>query len=140
MRQLFTFQKRNAKTVSECAASLVKRVDPSGAQPSELTNGCSVPAEGASTPGTSEVTSVSPPSDVETPDLIQGGGSYRSSPPAHFLLAPPCTPPRNRPHILVDDTPERDYGLKVTWRRRKNLMLMLKDRGHLSESDALIQS
>lgn len=129
-KKLFT--KRNA--------SLVKCGDRPGAQPSELTNRCRVPAEGASTPGTTEVSSVSPPPDVDTPDIMQAEGSYLSSPTAHFLLAHPRTPPSNRPHILVNDTPERDYGLKVTWRRRKNLMLMLKDRGHLSESDALIRS
>ncbi|NWU05126.1 RHNO1 protein, partial [Cephalopterus ornatus] len=31
--------------------------------------------------------------------------------------------------VLVTDTPEREYGVKVTWRRRPNLMKYLRERG-----------
>ncbi|KAG1952813.1 RAD9, HUS1, RAD1-interacting nuclear protein [Pimephales promelas] len=47
------------------------------------------------------------------------------------------TPPRTEnTSILVKDTPEKDYGLRVTWRRRKELMKLLIDRGQLLLSDA----
>ncbi|XP_028306730.1 RAD9, HUS1, RAD1-interacting nuclear orphan protein 1 [Gouania willdenowi] len=65
--------------------------------------------------------------------------SIRSSP--HPLLYAPCTPPcTQQPDALAVDTPEKDYGVKVTWRRRKELMCLLKERGFLSESDALSHS
>uniref|UniRef100_A0A3Q2Q1Y1 RAD9-HUS1-RAD1 interacting nuclear orphan 1 n=1 Tax=Fundulus heteroclitus TaxID=8078 RepID=A0A3Q2Q1Y1_FUNHE len=91
--------------------------------------------EGASTPAstkliTTEVNSVCLPPDVDTPKM------NCFSPPPELLLfnQPPCSSP---PDTLVADTPERDYGVKVTWRRRKGLMMILKERGHLSESDTL---
>lgn len=139
-RHLFTVHKNDNTAVLECAASSVKCSDEPGLQSTEVTNSCRIPAEGASTPATTEVSSVCPPADIDTPEIMQGAGSSLTLPSVHFLLAQPCTPPCNRPDILVDDTPERDYGVKVTWRRRKSLMLMLKERGHLSETDALIQS
>ncbi|XP_067247037.1 RAD9, HUS1, RAD1-interacting nuclear orphan protein 1 isoform X2 [Chanodichthys erythropterus] len=47
------------------------------------------------------------------------------------------TPPRTEnTSILVKDTPEKDYGLRVTWRRRKGLMKLLIDRGQLLLTDA----
>jgi hypothetical protein len=38
----------------------------------------------------------------------------------------------------VADTPEQDYGLRVTWRRRKGLMMALEEGGYLSKVDALV--
>ncbi|XP_017267016.1 RAD9, HUS1, RAD1-interacting nuclear orphan protein 1 [Kryptolebias marmoratus] len=130
------------ETIPERNAAHVKCSDRAGIQ---STDGHRTPAEGASTPGSVEFNTtgagtVNPPPDVDTPEIMQGGGSCPSSPSVHFLLAQPCTPPCDRPDVLVNDTPERDYGVKVTWRRRKNFMLVLKERGHLSESDALIQN
>lgn len=139
-RRLLKVRKDDDNVVLACAASSVRCSDQPGLQSTEVTNSCRIPAEGASTPATTEVSSVSPPADVDAPEIMQGAGSSPSSPSVHFLLAQPCTPPCNKPDILVDDTPEKDYGVKVTWRRRKRLMLMLKERGHLSETDALIQS
>uniref|UniRef100_A0A8C7VL64 Uncharacterized protein n=1 Tax=Oncorhynchus mykiss TaxID=8022 RepID=A0A8C7VL64_ONCMY len=61
-----------------------------------------------------------------------------SCPPDFFLrLLLPASQPMTPPHtvtseILATDTPERDYGVKVTWRRRKGLMRLLRDRGYLS--------
>uniref|UniRef100_A0A3Q3GL42 RAD9-HUS1-RAD1 interacting nuclear orphan 1 n=1 Tax=Labrus bergylta TaxID=56723 RepID=A0A3Q3GL42_9LABR len=106
-------------------------------------NGYTVPAVGASILAlnefsTTEVSSISLPSNVDTPKVIQEGISC-SSTSLHVLLPQPCTPPCSQPpDTLVGDTPERDYGVKVTWRRRRGLMLLLKERGHLSESDVLI--
>ncbi|XP_033845791.1 RAD9, HUS1, RAD1-interacting nuclear orphan protein 1 [Periophthalmus magnuspinnatus] len=59
---------------------------------------------------------------------------------SHLLCSPPtCTPPGSRIlDTLAPDTPERDYGVKVTWRRRRSLMLLLKEKGHLSDSDSII--
>uniref|UniRef100_A0A3B4GLG6 RAD9-HUS1-RAD1 interacting nuclear orphan 1 n=1 Tax=Pundamilia nyererei TaxID=303518 RepID=A0A3B4GLG6_9CICH len=89
---------------------------------------------------TTEVSSVCPPPDVDTPKAMEERNISPSTPCGHLLLAQPCTPPCNEsPDILVADTPERDYGMKVTWRRRKNLMVLLKQRGHLSEADKWIK-
>ncbi|XP_040885664.1 RAD9, HUS1, RAD1-interacting nuclear orphan protein 1 [Toxotes jaculatrix] len=140
-----SIRKRNVERFSGGAASSSRCLD----QPETLSiqgKKCRIPADGTSTPASSEfstgeVSSVGPPPDVDTPKVIQEGSSCTSSPSVHSLLAQPCTPPCNRPpEILVADTPERDYGLKVTWRRRRGLMLLLKERGHLSDSDVLIHS
>ncbi|XP_028256222.1 RAD9, HUS1, RAD1-interacting nuclear orphan protein 1 [Parambassis ranga] len=136
-RQLAPIRKTNAKT--DPAASHRKCFG----QSDQVT--ASIPKDaGASTPVSNEleVSSVGPPPDVDTPKAIDEGSSCPSTSSVHLLLAqPPCTPPSNQPPAtLVMDTPERDYGVKVTWRRRKGLMLLLKDRGHLSESDVLIKS
>lgn len=102
-----------------------------------------IPADGVSTPPRKEfsstnVSEVEPPPDVDTPKSIQEGSSCLLPPALHVLLGQPCTPPYDEPpEILVADTPERDYGVKVTWRRRKGLMLLLKERGLLSEPDTL---
>ncbi|XP_012734461.2 RAD9, HUS1, RAD1-interacting nuclear orphan protein 1 [Fundulus heteroclitus] len=134
-RQLAKVREGNGGTLSEGAASDITRLDQPGAQPKEATIRCNVPAEGASTPAstkliTTEVNSVCLPPDVDTPKM------NCFSPPPELLLfnQPPCSSP---PDTLVADTPERDYGVKVTWRRRKGLMMILKERGHLSESDTL---
>lgn len=97
--------------------------------------------DGASTSTSVDVNSVEPPPDVDTPKSVQDGRSSPSIPSIHLLLPQPCSPPCDHPSdILVADTPERDYGLKVTWRRRRGFMLMLKEGGHLSDSDVLIHS
>lgn len=84
--------------------------------------------------------SFGPPSNVDTPDVTQEGRESPSPGPLHMLLHRSCSPCSQPPDILVADTPEGDYGLKVTWRRRKDLMTVMKERGHLSESDMLIHS
>ncbi|XP_078423706.1 RAD9, HUS1, RAD1-interacting nuclear orphan protein 1 [Cetorhinus maximus] len=40
--------------------------------------------------------------------------------------------------VWVQDTPEREYGVKATWRRRPHIMQYLKDRGKLTNSDVLV--
>ncbi|XP_041833533.1 RAD9, HUS1, RAD1-interacting nuclear orphan protein 1 [Melanotaenia boesemani] len=140
-RQLAKNRKRNTETFSAATNRCLEIPE----IPSiDVTERCRIPADGASAFtfrkfGTTEVCSVDPPPDVDTSKISHEGSSCPSS-PVHLLLAQPCTPPCNQPpDTLVADTPERDYGVKVTWRRRRGLMLMLKERGHLSESATLIQ-
>ncbi|XP_048123352.1 RAD9, HUS1, RAD1-interacting nuclear orphan protein 1 [Alosa alosa] len=71
------------------------------------------------------------PPDIDTPEVPQKVTSSSKCTLLHLLW--PSTPPH--PHdsdILVKDTPERDYGLKVTWRKRKELMRLLIKRGQLT--------
>ncbi|XP_077566051.1 RAD9, HUS1, RAD1-interacting nuclear orphan protein 1 isoform X2 [Stigmatopora nigra] len=57
------------------------------------------------------------------------------------LLAGSSTPPHRQPiDVLVPDTPEQYYGLKVTWRRRLWVMTMLEERGQLTECQKFIRS
>ncbi|KAM9229733.1 RAD9, HUS1, RAD1-interacting nuclear orphan protein 1 isoform 1-T2 [Dugong dugon] len=42
--------------------------------------------------------------------------------------------------ILVKDTPQEKYGIKVTWRRRQNLLACLRKRGKLSRSQFLVKN
>ncbi|XP_039317510.1 RAD9, HUS1, RAD1-interacting nuclear orphan protein 1 [Saimiri boliviensis] len=42
--------------------------------------------------------------------------------------------------VLVKDTPEDKYGIKVTWRRRKHLFAYLRERGKLSRSQFFVKS
>ncbi|XP_072340792.1 RAD9, HUS1, RAD1-interacting nuclear orphan protein 1 [Scyliorhinus torazame] len=42
------------------------------------------------------------------------------------------------PEVWVQDTPEHEYGLKATWRRRPDIMQYLKDCGKLTSSDVLV--
>lgn len=42
--------------------------------------------------------------------------------------------------VLVTDTPEHEYGVKVTWRRRPHLMKYLRERGKLSAADILVKT
>ncbi|XP_057180305.1 RAD9, HUS1, RAD1-interacting nuclear orphan protein 1 isoform X2 [Triplophysa rosa] len=81
--------------------------------------------------------SVPAPLEVETPEMPHC--SSASSASVSHLLFPPNqakTPPRTEnTSVLVEDTPEKDYGLRVTWRRRKGLMKVLMDRGKLLVTD-----
>lgn len=42
--------------------------------------------------------------------------------------------------VLVKDTPEEKYGVKVTWRRRRHLFTYLRERGKLSKSQFLVKN
>ncbi|XP_034528892.1 RAD9, HUS1, RAD1-interacting nuclear orphan protein 1 isoform X1 [Notolabrus celidotus] len=145
-RQLTTIRKRNVERCSDAASSSNRCVEGPEIQSVQATERCVVPAHGASALAlndfsTTEVSSIGLPPDVDTPKVIQEGISCLSSQSLHLLLPQPCTPPGYQPpDILVADTPERDYGVKVTWRRRRGLMLLLKDRDHLSDSDVLVHS
>ncbi|XP_026217543.1 RAD9, HUS1, RAD1-interacting nuclear orphan protein 1 [Anabas testudineus] len=136
-RQSASIRERNVKKLSGGAASSCSDESTS----IQVTEICRVPADRVSTPAPTEVSSVAPPPDVDTPKAVEDRSSCSYFPTVHSLLAQPCTPPHNQPpDILVADTPERDYGLKVTWKRRRGLMMLLKERGHLSDSDVLIHS
>ncbi|XP_018431981.1 PREDICTED: RAD9, HUS1, RAD1-interacting nuclear orphan protein 1 [Nanorana parkeri] len=89
---------------------------------------------------------VSPP-DIKTPD---------ASPTKNTSLAPATadlpTPvsrkeiaqgaantPQGNGQVLAEDTPEHEYGVRVTWRRRKGLMKYLKSRGRLESSQIQVK-
>ncbi|XP_051248376.1 RAD9, HUS1, RAD1-interacting nuclear orphan protein 1 [Dicentrarchus labrax] len=145
-RQTTSIRKRNVERFSAAAASSSRHLDQLQTPSIQVTERCGIPADGSSTPAsnefiTSEVSGVGPPPDVDTPEVIQEGRSCPSSASVHLLVPQSCTPPCNQPpDILVSDTPERDYGVKVTWRRRRGLMLLMKERGHLSDSDVFTHS
>ncbi|KAM7066348.1 RAD9, HUS1, RAD1-interacting nuclear orphan protein 1 [Acridotheres tristis] len=42
--------------------------------------------------------------------------------------------------VLVTDTPEHEYGIKVTWRRRPHIMKYLREQGNLSAADILVKA
>ncbi|XP_005531104.1 PREDICTED: RAD9, HUS1, RAD1-interacting nuclear orphan protein 1 [Pseudopodoces humilis] len=42
--------------------------------------------------------------------------------------------------VLVTDTPEHEYGVKVTWRRRPRIMKYLREQGKLSAADILVKA
>ncbi|XP_067387112.1 RAD9, HUS1, RAD1-interacting nuclear orphan protein 1 [Emydura macquarii macquarii] len=42
--------------------------------------------------------------------------------------------------VLVKDTPEHEYGVKVTWRKRSHLMRYLTEKRMLSASDILVKA
>ncbi|XP_062369644.1 RAD9, HUS1, RAD1-interacting nuclear orphan protein 1 [Cinclus cinclus] len=42
--------------------------------------------------------------------------------------------------VLVTDTPEHEYGIKVTWRRRPHIMKYLREQGKLSAADTLVKA
>ncbi|XP_041637020.1 RAD9, HUS1, RAD1-interacting nuclear orphan protein 1 [Cheilinus undulatus] len=135
-------RKRSTEGVCDAAASVNGCLNGPEIPSIQVPERCIVPADGASVLAlnefsTTEVSSIAP--DVDTPKVIQEGISCSSSASLHLLLLQPCTPTRSQPpEVLVADTPERDYGVKVTWRRRRGLMLLLKERGHLTEPDVLI--
>ncbi|XP_049617533.1 RAD9, HUS1, RAD1-interacting nuclear orphan protein 1 [Syngnathus scovelli] len=100
----------------------------------------------SSSPPVKEGTSFGAPPNVDTPKVMLHAGhdsssTSSSSSSSQWLLTQPCTPPRSQPpEMLVPDTPERHYNLKVTWRRRLWLMAMLEERGQLTQCNKLITS
>lgn len=84
------------------------------------------------------------PPDIQTP-----GSSVREDPispdqkensfPSSILG--PWTPSSPEPGpVLVEDTPEEKYGIKVTWRRRRHLFTYLRERGKLDKSQFLVKT
>lgn len=89
---------------------------------------------------TPNTTSVPAPPEIETPEMPHFS-SVSSASVSHLLIPPnqAKTPPRTQnTGVLVEDTPEKDYGLRVTWRRRKGLMKILIDRGKLLVTDTKV--
>lgn len=141
-----TVRKRNVWGCSGDAASSSRCLDQPEAASPQMTERPRFPAEGTFTPPHNEpsntrVTSFGSPPDVDTPKAAQERSSDPHPTFLNLFQLQSFTLPHSRPpDILVADTPERDYGLKVTWRRRRSLMFLLKERGHLSDSDVSIQS
>ncbi|XP_012506507.1 PREDICTED: RAD9, HUS1, RAD1-interacting nuclear orphan protein 1 isoform X2 [Propithecus coquereli] len=85
------------------------------------------------------------PPDIQTPEL----SSVREEPvpsdqkenslPSCSLHTTTTSSPEPGP-ILVKDTPENKYGIKVTWRRRQHLLAYLRERGKLSRSQFLVKN
>ena len=88
------------------------------------------------TPGTGGF-SIPSPADLDTPEGRPGGRGSRSA-RVYLLGTPSQERSQSQPETLVADTPEQDYGLRVTWRRRKGLMMALEKGGHLSKVDVLV--
>ncbi|XP_057712305.1 RAD9, HUS1, RAD1-interacting nuclear orphan protein 1 [Corythoichthys intestinalis] len=85
--------------------------------------------------------SIPAPPKVDTPKITLEDERTPSSSPALRFLARPPTPPRCQPpDMLVPDTPEQHYGLKVTWRKRLWFMALLEERGQLMECHKFINS
>ncbi|XP_028661397.1 RAD9, HUS1, RAD1-interacting nuclear orphan protein 1 [Erpetoichthys calabaricus] len=88
----------------------------------------------------------STPPTVYTPvaNLCSSVGEHHKHSPVmdlrflNYIAQTPCAVDHN--DILVQDTPEKEYGLKVTWRRRKTVMKYLKDRGKLTRSEILVNA
>ncbi|XP_057558880.1 RAD9, HUS1, RAD1-interacting nuclear orphan protein 1 isoform X2 [Hippopotamus amphibius kiboko] len=78
------------------------------------------------------------PPDIQTPESSGQGGPIPSELRENSL--PSCslhtsTPKSPEPGpVLVKDTPEEKYGIKVTWQRRRHLLTYLRERGKLSRS------
>ncbi|XP_029020091.1 RAD9, HUS1, RAD1-interacting nuclear orphan protein 1 [Betta splendens] len=141
-RQPASIRKRNAERISGGGFSSSGLPQPKS-PPIQLAERCRISTESVSTPAPIDTCSADPPPDVDTPEALPDRINSPSLPfvGLHSLLVQPCTPPHNQPpDLLVTDTPESIYGLKVTWRRRRGLMLSLKERGHLSDSDVVIHS
>lgn len=95
---------------------------------------------------------LSSPPDVETPPAPSVRNRRRSSgalPPSSRRAwhpekdlafgVDPCGSGESGA-VLVTDTPEHEYGLRVTWRRRPRLMQYLRERGKLSAADILVKA
>lgn len=142
-RKVHSIRKRNVARCSDGEASSSRSLNQQGPPATQATE---KPAEAAVTPAlrelsSSEVTSFGPPPDVDTPNALQESSSDSVPAFLHVFLPQPVTPPgHQQPDSLVPDTPERNYGLKVTWRRRMGLMLSLKASGRLSDSHVSIRN
>lgn len=142
-RKLHSVRRRNVARCSDGEVSCSRSMDQPGAP---VTLVAERSAESDVTPPprelcNSKVTSFGPLPDVDTPNVLQE--SFSDPVPAflHMFVPQPVTPPgHQQPDVLVPNTPERDYGLKVTWRRRTSLMILLRESGRLSDSDVSIRN
>lgn len=81
--------------------------------------------------------------DIQTPEPASVGQGpatpdqrQSSAPGGSHTGTPKGTEPAR---VLVEDTPEEKYGLKVTWRRRQQLLAYLQETGRLSRSQVHVQ-
>uniref|UniRef100_A0A8C8S1T7 RAD9-HUS1-RAD1 interacting nuclear orphan 1 n=1 Tax=Pelusios castaneus TaxID=367368 RepID=A0A8C8S1T7_9SAUR len=89
------------------------------------------------------------PPDLQTPELPSGrnhgcNGTFLQM---NTLSPQPCSDPdlsadplESSSSVLVKDTPEHEYGVKVTWRKRSDLMRYLTAKGMLSTSDIRVKT
>lgn len=89
---------------------------------------------------TPETTRLLTPPNIQTTEVPHC--QHSAAPSVLSLLFPPNKPgtPQRTKNLLVRDTPESDYGLKVTWRRRKKLMRLLTERGQLPDTEAMVSN
>ncbi|XP_002914174.1 RAD9, HUS1, RAD1-interacting nuclear orphan protein 1 isoform X1 [Ailuropoda melanoleuca] len=85
------------------------------------------------------------PPDIQTPEssLVKEGPNpsdqrESSLPSCSFHTSTPKGPEPGP--ILVEDTPEEKYGIKVTWRRRHHLFAYLRERGKLNKDQFLVKN
>lgn len=85
------------------------------------------------------------PPDIQTPESsfvkegpIPPDQREDSLPSGSFHTSTPKTPGPGP--VLVKDTPEEKYGIKVTWRRRRHLFTYLRERGKLNKNQFLVKS
>ncbi|XP_053872312.1 RAD9, HUS1, RAD1-interacting nuclear orphan protein 1-like [Malaclemys terrapin pileata] len=91
------------------------------------------------------------PPDLRTPELpsVRSYGCSGTLPQMNTLSPNPhsgldlcadTTESLEPTSVLVKDTPEHEYGVKVTWRKRSHLMRYLREKGMLSPSDILVKT
>ncbi|XP_075061031.1 RAD9, HUS1, RAD1-interacting nuclear orphan protein 1-like [Mixophyes fleayi] len=92
---------------------------------------------------------LSPP-DIQTPETsptqsrLHPPGIAGIQTPVSRGWAEPCDTPDTSlvdgpGQVLAEDTPEHEYGVRITWRRRQELMKYLKSRGKLKSSEVLVR-
>lgn len=83
------------------------------------------------------------PPDIQTPEASVREDSISPDQKENRLpgsILGPRIPSSPEPGpVLVKDTPEEKYGIKVTWRRRRHLFAYLKARGKLDKSQFLVK-
>ncbi|KAM4819639.1 RAD9, HUS1, RAD1-interacting nuclear orphan protein 1 isoform 1-T2 [Thomomys bottae] len=80
------------------------------------------------------------PLDIQTPEAAFIPPDQKENSPSTCILHA-ATPKRREPGpVLVKDTPEEKYGVKVTWQRRRHLLAYLSERGKLSRSQFHVRS
>ncbi|XP_027712234.1 RAD9, HUS1, RAD1-interacting nuclear orphan protein 1 [Vombatus ursinus] len=85
------------------------------------------------------------PPDIQTPEQspVKDSGHISTDQRQHMRRSCPLMDPPKSPDpspVLVADTPEEKYGLKVTWRRRYQLLTYLREKGKLSMSQFLVKT
>ncbi|KAI6079798.1 RAD9, HUS1, RAD1-interacting nuclear orphan protein 1 [Aix galericulata] len=85
-------------------------------------------------PVPAEPAAFSPP-DIGTPEPPAGRWGCSSAP------APGTAPcgPAEAAAVLVADTPQELYGVRVTWRQRPRVLQYLRQRGRLSSADIMVR-
>lgn len=84
-------------------------------------------------------------SDIQTPESSSGKEGpippdQRENSLSNYSLHTSTPESPDPGPVLVKDTPEEKYGVKVTWRRRRNLFTYLQERGKLSNSQFLVKN